>query len=700
MKTFTPDKIRNICLASHSGTGKTTLAEAMLFVSGTKKRFGSVDEGSTSSDFHPDEIERKFSINTSLMHCEWKGHKINILDTPGYADFRGEVRSAMRVADVVIIPIRATAMLDVGAEIAWNYAEEHILPVIFCVNELDKENSNFDQTFDVLMERFGDGRHIVEIGFPIGEGRPDFNKIFDIISMKLLKFELDKTGNYEALDVPSEFKERLNKLHEILIEDAAESEEEFMEDFFATGTLTDEEFKKGLREGIQGRKIVPVFCTDGINSVGIKPLLDFIVDYCPSPADMPSATGRTNTNAQEQRPNKSDAPFSALVFKTISENHVGELSLFRVYSGTVKSGDDVLNASKNVTERIGQVFLLNGKEREDAGQVGAGDIAALVKLKDTHTNNTLCDKSKPIVFGEIAFPDPVITFGIVPKGKADETKISQGLHTLHEEDPAFLYTYDVETQQSTVSGQGEMHLTIITRRLKERFGVEVDLVDPKIPYKETIRGAVKDAEFKHKKQSGGRGQYGHVHIKLSPKQRGSGFEFIDEVVGGVVPGRFIPAVEKGVVEAMTGGVVAGYPVVDVAVTLYDGSYHDVDSDELSFKIAGAQAFRKGFKEGHPIILEPIYEVEITIPEEYLGAIMGDISSRRGQILGMEADGHFQIVKAQLPLAEILKYATILRSMTSGRGMFRKKFDHYAEVPHEQAAKLMKEYEERKAAGNG
>jgi len=697
MKTYTPDKIRNICLASHGGTGKTTLAEAILFVTGAKKRFGSVDEGSTTSDYNPDEIERKFSINTSLLNCEWRGYKINLLDTPGYADFRGEVAGAMRVADLVIIPVKATALLDVGAEVAWDFAEKYQLPVMFVINELDKDNSNFDKTFDVLVERFGSDKHIVEIGFPIGEGRADFNKIFDIIKMQLLKFSTDKTGNYEGLDVPGEFKDRLNKLHEILIEDAAESEEKFMEDFFETGTLTEEEFHTGLREGILARKIIPVFCTNGLNSVGIKPLLDFIVDYAPAPMDMPAKTGMTN-GGSDKRECKTDAPFSAFVFKTLSEPHVGELSLFRVYSGTVKTGDDVMNSSKSLMERVGQVFLLNGKERLDVGQVSAGDIAAFVKMKDTHTNNSLCDKNKIIRFEEINFPDPIITFAIVPKGKTDETKISTGLHSLHEEDPSFVYTYDVETQQSIVSGQGEMHLAIIVKRLKDRFGVEVDLIDSRIPYKETIRGAIKDAEYKHKKQSGGRGQYGHVHLKIEPRYRGEGFEFVNDIVGGVVPGRFIPAVEKGVNEAMIGGVIAGYTVVDVRVTLFDGTYHDVDSDELSFKIAGAQAFRKGFKDAHPVMLEPIYEIEVKIPEEYMGAIMGDISSRRGQIQGMEADGHFQIVKAHVPLAELQKYATVLRSMTSGRGGFRKKFDHYAELPNELAHKIIAEYEEKKAHG--
>jgi elongation factor G len=697
MKSFTPDKIRNVCLASHSGTGKTTLTESMLFVAGKIKRFGSVDQGTTTSDYNPDEIERKFSINTTLLHCEWNSCKINLLDTPGFADFRGEIRSAMTAADMVIIPIRATALLDVGTEIAWEYAEEHHLPVMFVINELDKENSDFDQTFDMLVERFGSERHIVEVGYPIGAGRPDFNKIFDVVRMQLLKFNLDKTGSYEALDVPSEFKERLNKLHEILVEDAAESEDKFMEDYFATGTLSDEEFRTGLREGILARKIVPVFCTNGLNSVGVKPLMDFIVDYMPSPVDMPPRRAWVNGSPGEVACTQ-DGPFSAFVFKTISEPHVGELSFFRVFSGFVKTGDDVMNSSKNALERIGQVFMVCGKERVDAGQIGAGDIAALVKLRDTHTNNSLSDKGRSVRFDEIRFPDPIITFAIVPRGKADEAKISTGLHALHEEDPAFLYTYDAETLQSIVSGQGEMHLMIVTKRLKDRFGVEVDLIDARIAYKETIRGLAKDAEYKHKKQTGGRGQYGHVHIKIEPKPRGTGFEFVDEIVGGVVPGRFIPAVEKGVIEAMTNGVIAGYPVVDVRATLFDGSYHDVDSDELSFKIAGAMAFRKGFKEAHPIMLEPIYELEVKIPEEYMGAVMGDLSSRRGQIQGMEADGHFQVVKAHVPLAEIQKYATILRSMTSGRGAFRKKFSHYAELPGEVAHKIIQEYEERKAQG--
>lgn len=698
MKSYTPDKIRNICLASHGGTGKTTLAEAILYVTGAKKRFGNVAEGTTTSDYNSDEIERKFSINTTLMHCEWNGCKINILDTPGYADFGGEVASAMDAADIVVIPVRATAMLDVGTENAWTMARRHHLPVIFVINELDKENSNFDSTFDVLVERFGGDRHIVEIGWPIGEGRADFNKIFDIVQMKLLKFDTDRSGKYEALDVPSEFKDRMSKLHEILIEDAAESEEKFMEDYFETGSLTDEEFHVGLREGIQACKIVPVFCTNGINAIGIRPLLDFLVEYCPSPADMPPRKGLANGGGEAERPCKVDAPFSAFIFKTLSEPHVGELSLFRVFSGSVKTGDDVWNAGKSVSERISQVFVLNGKERIEVGQAAAGDIAALVKLRDSHTNNTLCDKNQVIRFPEIRFPDPIMTCGIVPKGKADEAKISAGLHSLHEEDPSFSYTYDAETQQSTVSGQGEMHLAVVVKRLKDRFGVEVELIEARIPYKETIRSTVKDTEYKHKKQTGGRGQYGHVHIRIEPKPRGTGFEFDSEIVGGVVPSRFIPAVEKGVTETLTQGVIAGYPVVDIKVVLTDGSYHDVDSDELSFKIAGAMALRKGFKEGHPVMLEPIYEVDITIPEEYLGAIMGDISSRRGQILGMEADGHFQIVKANIPLAELLKYATVLRSMTSGRGVFRKKFSYYADVPNEIAQQLIRTYEERKAHG--
>lgn len=698
MKTFSPDKIRNLCLAAHGGTGKTTITESILYVTGTKKRFGSVTDGTTSSDYNPDEIERKISINASLLHAEWKGHKLNIVDTPGYADFRGEVVCAMSVADLVIIPVQASPILEVGTESAWNYAMEYHKPVVFVINGLDKENADYEKTAAMLIKQFSGDRHVVEFTRPVGFGKADFSQIADVVSQKLYKFSSDKSGNYESVDLPADLKEPIAKLREALIENAAESDDQYMEHFFESGTLSDEEFQSGLRKGVMSGKIVPIFSAAAVNSIGIKLLLDFIIHYSPSPVDL-SFKKAVNASGQEVLIEcKTDAPFSAFVFKTISEMHVGELSLFRVYSGSVKTGDDVLNTTKNITERIGQVFLLNGKERVEVGMASAGDIAALVKLRDTHTNDTLCDKSLNITFPKSKIPEPIITFAIVPKGKTDETKISTGLHTLHEEDPSFVYYYDTETFQSVVSGQGEMHLNIVTKRLKDRFGVDVDLVDARIPYKETIKGIAKDAEYKHKKQSGGRGQYGHVHLKIEPKPRGTGFEFVDEIVGGVVPGRFIPAVEKGVVEAMGQGVIAGYPVVDVKVTLFDGTYHDVDSDELSFKLAASQAFRKGFKEAKPIILEPIYELEVRIPEEYLGAIMGDISGRRGQIQGMNADGAFQVVKALVPLAEIQKYATILRSMTSGRGAFSKKFSHYAELPADQAQKIIQEYEEKKASG--
>ncbi len=698
MKTYTPDKIRNLCLAAHGGTGKTTISESMLYVTGTKKRYGNVTDGTTSSDYNPDEIERKISINTSLLHCDWKGTKVNILDTPGYADFRGEVVCAMSVADLVIIPVQASPSLEVGTEAAWNFAMENRIPVVFVVNGLDKENAEYDKTVQMLKDRFSHEHHVIDFTYPVGIGKTDFCQIADVPRQKMLKFSTDKSGNFETTDLPGDLRDKVTKMYEALVENAAESDDAFMEHFFESGTLSEDEFNVGLRKGVINGKIVPIFATAALNSIGIKHLLDFICQYGPSPLDVPAKTASNKTGAEVKIACKAEDPFSAFVFKTISEMHVGELSLFRVYSGTVKTGDDVMNTSKNLIERIGQVFLLNGKERVDVGTVSAGDIAALVKLRDTHTNNTLCEKNLNVVFPKSKIPEPIITFAIVPKGKTDETKISTGLHTLHEEDPSFVYTYDTETLQSIVSGQGEMHLNIVTKRLKDRFGVDVELIDARIPYKETIKSIAKDSEYKHKKQSGGRGQYGHVHLRIEPKPRGTGFEFADEIVGGVVPGRFIPAVEKGVADAMTSGVIAGYTVVDVKVTLFDGTYHDVDSDELSFKLASSQAFRKGFKEAKPIILEPIYILEVRIPEEYLGAIMGDISGRRGQIQGMEADGLFQVVKASIPLAEIQKYATTLRSMTSGRGAFSKKFSHYAELPAEQAQKIIQEYEEKKAAG--
>ncbi|MBM4168002.1 MAG: elongation factor G [Ignavibacteria bacterium] len=690
------EKIRNIALIGHGGSGKTTLTEAILFTTGTVNRLGKVDDGSTVSDYHPDEIERKISINASLLHCDWQGHKINLLDTPGYSDFTGEVVCSLKVADAAVMLIKAVEGPEVGSEIVWNYCKENELPVLFIVNKLDNENADFEKSTSRMRERFGNDVTLFQ--FPLNPGFP-FDSIVDVLRMKMYKYERDGSGKYTEADIPVEVKSKAEALHEELVEKIAESDEKLLDKFVEAGTLPEEELTRGLKDAINSRKMFPVFCASSSLNIGVSPLLDSIVASVPSPKER-GAIPATNKDTKAEvsvAPNPAGQP-ALFVFKTVSEQHVGELSFFRVYSGTVTAGLDLVNQSNAKHERLGQVFLMNGKERREIGKIPAGDIGAVVKLKDTHTNNTLASKSLPIAFNPINFPDPVIRMAIAPKSKGDEDKIGTGLHSLHEEDPTFVVQVEGKLSQTVISGQGELHLLVVTKRLKEKYGVDVDLIEPKIPYRETIKASIADSEYKHKKQTGGRGQFGHVHLKIEPKPRGEGFEFVDAIVGGVVPGRFVPAVEKGVVDAMNKGVLAGCEVVDVRVTLFDGSYHTVDSDELSFKLAGSQAFRKGFLEAKPVLLEPIYELQVMVPEEYMGDVMGDISGRRGKILGMETEGSFQRINALVPMAELHKYSTVLRSMTQGRGIFRTKYSHYDEIPRDQAEKVIAAYEKARAEG--
>ncbi len=693
MKEFSPENIRNISLIGHGNSGKTSFAEALLYTTGTTNRLGRVEDSNTISDFQPDEIERKISISTSLLHSEWKGNKINILDTPGYSDFTGEVKCALKVSETGIIFLKAAEGVEVGTEIVWEYTKEYNNAVFFVINKLDNENSDFEKTVNSAKERFG--YDVMPIQFPVKEGI-GFDSIVDILKMKLLKFTTDSRGKYVEVEIPPELKSKAEQLHTQLIEKIAESDENLINKFFENGTLSETEIQAGLKAALKQRKIFPILCSSATHLIGISSILDFITDYCPSPADIGETTVKmansTNTVQLKYDPNEQPVLF---IFKTLAESHLGELSFFKVYSGTVSSGLDLINQSNSKSERLSQIYLLNGRERKEIGKIMAGDLGAAVKLKDSHTNNTLSSKALSVVVPEIIFPEPVISMAIVSKSKGDEDKVANGLHTLHAEDQTFIVRVDPELRQTVVSGQGELHLTIIANKLKSRFGVDVELVEPKIPYRETIKGVCKEAEYKHKKQSGGRGQYGHVFLKIEPKPRGEGFEFVDAIVGGVVPGRFVPAVEKGVIEAMEGGVIAGYKVVDVKVTLFDGSAHPVDSDENSFKIAGRMGFKKGFKEAKPIILEPIYEIEVTVPEEYMGDVMGDISSRRGKILGMEAHSHHQVIKALVPLKELYRYSTTLRSMTQGRGIHKQKFAYYEEVPKEIMDKIIADYEKSK-----
>jgi elongation factor G len=687
MKDYTADHIRNVSLIGHGGAGKTSLAEAMLFSAGSTTRLGRVEEGNTLSDYHPDEIERQISINTSLLFTETKSTKINILDTPGYTDFTGEVKSSLRVTDTALLVLKAVEGAEVGSEIVWKYCEEFQNGVIVVVNKVDQENSDFDRVVAQAKDMIS--HDIVPVQFPLKQGL-GFDGIVDVVKMKLMKYVPGSNGKYTESEIPADVLPRAQELRQGMLELIAETDEQLLNKYLEQGGLSDDEVRAGLRAGIAGRHIFPLLCLSSTQNVGVAGLNDFIVEFAPDPTVAGvmhgTAPGDPNTKVDVQQ--DASAPASMFVFKTVSESHVGELSFFRVYSGTVSPGLDMVNEATGKPERLAQLFVMNGKDRKESSKLVAGDLGAVVKLKDTHTNNTLCGKGIAVVYTPIVFPNPVYHAAIVPKAKGDEDKIATGLHSVHQEDPTFQFHVDGELHQTIVSGQGELHLTIVTRRLKHRYNIEVDLIEPRVPYRETIKGTVKDAEYKHKKQSGGHGQYGHVHLRIEPLKRGQGFEFVDEIVGGVVPGKFIPAVEKGVVESMKEGPLAGYQVVDLRVALHYGSYHDVDSSEMAFKIAGSQAFKKGFLEAKPILLEPIYNVEIKVPEDTMGDVMGDISSRRGKIAGMEGVGHYQVIRAQVPASELHKYATILRSKTGGRGVFSSSMSHYEEVPREVADKIV------------
>jgi elongation factor G len=692
VKDYTVDKIRNVGLVAHGGVGKTSLAEAMLFSAGETSRLGTIDDGTTVSDYSSDEIERKISISSSVLHLSWKNHKINIVDTPGYSDFVGEVIAALQVCDAAIILLNGVAGIEVGTETAFRLAEQKKMPRLFFVNRMDKEHADFDKVLEMTQKRFGSG--VVALQFPVNAGE-GFDSVVDVVKMKMLKFEKNKSGKFTEEPIPEDLADQAADYRNSLMETVSENDEELLNIFCDVGELTDEQLKKGLRNEIVNGNILPVVCGAATENMGVHQLLDLIVSGGPSPLDRPKVEGvKPKTTETITREISTDAPLSALVFKTVSEPHVGELLFFRVFSGSVKTGSEVLNSSKGVTEKIGQIYFMNGKARKEIGQVNVGDFGAFVKLKETSTGDTLCDKANPILLPEIKFPEPVIRIAVVPKAKGDEEKISTGLHTIQDEDPTFKVVIDPELKQIIVHGQGELHLDIIIKRLKDKYGVDVDIVEPKIPYRETIKGKAEGAH-KYKKQSGGRGQYGDVSLRIEPLPRGEGYEFVDAIVGGVIPGKYIPAVEKGIKEALTGGVIAGYPVVDVKVTLYYGSYHTVDSSDMAFKIAGSMCFKKIFKEAKPILLEPIYDIEVQVPEEYMGDVMGDISSRRGKIQGMEAEGPFQIIKAKVPLAELHRYSTTLRSLTQGRGVHRRKFSHYEEVPKEAADKIIAQAEVEK-----
>jgi len=674
--------IRNIALISHAGSGKTTLAEAFLHNAGVTSRFGKVEDGTTVSDYSEDEKERKVSINSSVLSFDYNGKSITVVDTPGYADFIGEVLGCLTAADSAIVLIDAGEGIEVGTEKVWALAEEHKLSRLILINKMNKENINFDEILSATKERFGKG--CVLAAMPIGSGA-DFKGVVNLMD----------SSSIDALSGAE--KDNAVKLRNALIEVIAENNDELLEKYLEGNELTPDEIKKGFRKGVANGEIFPVFCGATVLDIGAKEILSAVVDILPSPDESPARKVKDAKTGEEKelKPDPS-APFAASVFKSISDPYVGQLTIFRIFSGSLKSDTNFYNVTKGAKERFGPLLSLRGKEQHALTEAVAGDIVAVAKLKNTATGDSLCDEKRKVIFPDVIFPEPAMSFSVKPKTRQDEDKISTALHKLTAEDQTFVTTRDEQTKELIVSGMGDLHLDIMINRLKKRFHVEVEKGTPKVAYKETIKKMAK-VQNKYKRQTGGHGQYGDVWIQLEPLERSNGFEFIDKIVGGAIPRNYIPAVEKGVMESMSKGIIAGYPVVDLRVTLYDGSYHDVDSSDMAFKIAGSGAFKKAALEAGPVLLEPIMDVDVIVPDEFMGDITGNLSSRRGKIAGMDVQGKSQIVKAKVPLAEMFKYASELKSMTGGRGSYAMRFSHYEEVPHKIAQGIVAKYQEQKQA---
>lgn len=682
MKVPEAEKIRNVALVGHGGSGKTSMAEAMLFSTGSISRLGKVDEGNTTTDFDPEEIKKKMSISTGLTSCKWEDHKINILDTPGFADFIGEVKSALRVTDSVVFVLSAVAGVEVQAEISWLYANDYELPRLIFINKMERENADFQMALNSISDKLG--KVPIPIHFPIGQA-DKFKGYVDLVRMKAFVFNNSKLSEEE---IPADLQDQVSKLRDQLIESVAESDDSLLEKYLEGTELTAEEISTGLRAGTLKGSIVPILCGSGLKNQGISTLLEYIIQLLPSPTDRPQAKGNNpKTKSEETRNPEKDEPLSAIVFKTVVDPYIGKLNIFKVYSGSLSSDSQIYNSNKDKVERIGQILCIQGKKQEPLAEASVGDIAAVAKLQETSTGDTLCQEDNPIIFPALGLPHPVISAAIEPKTKGDEDKLSTALARLTEEDPTFTVRRDTDVRQTIISGMGETHMEIIVERLKRKFGVEAELKEPKIPYRETIRSSVK-IQGKYKKQTGGHGQYGDAWIEMEPLPRGNGFEFVNKIFGGSIPRQYIPAVEKGIKEAMEEGVLGSYPVIDVKVTLYDGSYHPVDSSEMAFKIAGSLAFKNGAVKANPVLLEPVVNVEVKIPETYMGDIIGDLNSKRGRILGVEPLGNEQIVKAQVPLSEMNKYANDLRSITQGRGTFKTELSHYEEVPSHISQKII------------
>ena len=682
MKVYDAAGIRNVAVVGHGGCGKTQLVSAMLFAAGAVNRLGKVDDGSTVTDFDDEEIARKHTLSSSLAHAEWQKTKINIIDTPGFANFLTDARAALRVAEAAVVVVDAVAGVEVQTEKLWADAEELALPRLVVVNRLERERASLERTLESLHRDCS--RTIIPIQLPLGEEH-GFTGVVDLVRMRALTFSAD-TGRVVEEDVPAAAAAEAGAARERLIEMVAEADERLMEKFFEEGTLSQDDLVAGLRAATASAKIFPLLCTSGLHVIGMQPLLDAIVSYVPSPAerDFPVLAengGETAVKASES------APYAAFVWKTIADPFAGRITMLRVISGTLKSDTTVRNATNDGSERLGHLLVLQGKAQTHVPELKAGDLGAIAKLKETHTSDVLADKTTKVKVAPIRFPEPVLSYAIEPKSRGDEDKISQAMQRLREEDPSISYSRDPQTHELLLAGQGQLHIEVTVAKLKRRFGVEVNLKPPRIPYRETITAST-EAHGRHKKQTGGHGQFGDCKIRVEPLPRGSDFEFVDDIFGGAIPRQFVPAVEKGIQDARMRGFLAGYPMVDFRATVFDGSYHAVDSNELSFKMAGSLAFKDAMARARPTILEPIMQVEVYTPSDFAGDLMGDLNGRRGRIAGMDTRGTMTVIKAQVPMAEMLTYEQHLTSATGGRGTYHMEFSHYEEVPQHQQAKII------------
>jgi len=690
MKIYETAGIRNVAIVGHGGSGKTSLTSAMLYSSGAVNRLGRVEDGNTVTDFDADEISRQISLSTSLAHCEWSKTKINLLDTPGYGNFIQEARAALQVADTALVVVCGVAGVEVQTEKVWKFADEFGPARLIVINRLDRDRSSFSRSLDSIQETFG--RVAVPIQLPVG-AEQDFKGVVDLVTMKAYLFKGDDQGGFVEQDVPAEMKNEAETARGALMEMVAEVDDALMEKYFEAGELSADELLDGLKQAILARSIYPVLACAGARNIAVQSLMDVLVALSPAPDAQVEVTGFDASGAEVTRKISVDEPASAYIFKTIADPCAGRINLFRVMSGILRPDSAYQNTVKDKAERIASIALLQGKEFQPVDEVHAGDLASVAKLKESQTGDTLADKSAPIIFKKIEFPEPVISFAIEPKSRGDEEKISQALQRMAEEDMMLRFH---RAGELLLSGTGQLHIEVVVSRLKEKFGVEVELHPPKVPYKETIRSST-ETHARHKKQTGGHGQFADCHVRFEPVEGSSEFEFGNEVFGGSIPKQFIPAVEKGIQEARVKGFLAGYPMVGFKATVFDGKHHAVDSSEMAFKIAGSMAFKEAMEKCKPTLLEPIMNVEITVPDDNTGDVMGDLNSRRGRTQGMDTKGNSTAIKAQVPMAEMLTYEPALTSMTGGRGAFHMEFSHYEEVPTHLIPKIVAERKAEKEA---